>query len=412
MPRLSDFRKSAYRPFGAKPMGQIAISAGHARVRESTIWCQVSERVAGALRTDAGHRHAVKDSVLMMHARSNNTASIPLHRVAVLRSFVQFLAEAGAPVERLVQQSGIPYRALDDVDNYVPSPRFWEFLITAARSQGIPDLGFLVGSRSGADSTDPNLTKLLQRSPTLHHAVMEFCELNNKTISRSRTGVIRGPDGEHARFYHSPSCDRDNPAITQIGWFGLTAVIAAIRIFTGPEWQPHEIGVMPDRAPCDSICEAFPNTRIRRGQEYSYVELENSLLSLPPLTEKTDTLAPSDFDYPSFSDNLVGSLRQVLMTYLHEPKLSIELAAALCHTSKRSLQRRLAESGTSYSKVLEHARYDVASRMLQEPDTTVTDVARQLGYSDPTHFARAFRRIAGVSPRAYRKAQLSRTATG
>jgi AraC-like DNA-binding protein len=88
--------------------------------------------------------------------------------------------------------------------------------------------------------------------------------------------------------------------------------------------------------------------------------LENSLLSLPPLTEKTDTLAPSDSDYPSFSDDLVGSLRQVLMTYLHEPKLSIELAAALCHTSKRSLQRRLAESGTSYSKVLEHARYDVA----------------------------------------------------
>jgi AraC-like DNA-binding protein len=347
-----------------------------------------------------------------MHARSNETGSIPLHRVAVLRPFVQFLAEAGAPVERLVQRSGIPYRAIDDLNNYVPSHRFWAFLVTAARSEGIPDLGFLVGSRYGADSSDPKLSKLLQRSPTFHHALTTFCELNNKTISHCNTGVVRGPDGDHARIYHSPSCDRENPAITQIGWFGLTAVIGTIRIFTGPEWQPREIGVMTNRAPCDAICEEFPNTRIRLGQKYSYVELENSLLSLPPLTEKTDTLGPSDFNYRSFSDGLVGSLRQVLMTYFHEPKLSIELAAALCQTSKRSLQRRLAESGTCYSKVLDHTRYDVASRMLQEPDTTVTDVARLLGYSDPTHFARAFRRIAGVSPRAYRKTHMARTGTG
>lgn len=347
-----------------------------------------------------------------MHASSHDTESIPLHRVAVLRPFVEFLAEAGAPVERLVRQSGIPYRALDDLNNYVPSHRFWAFLVTAARSEGIPNLGFLVGSRYGADSSDPKLTKLLQRSPTFHHALLEFCELNNRTISHCDMGVIRGPDGEHARFYHRPSCDRENPAIVQIGWFGLTAIIGTIRIFAGPEWQPSEIGVMTNRAPCDSICEELPNTRIRLGQKYSYVALDNSLLSLPPLTERTDSLSPSDFNYHSFSDDFVGSLKQVLTTYVHEPKPSIELAAALCQTSKRSLQRRLAESGTCYSKVREHTRFDVASRMLQEPDTTVTDVARLLGYSDPTHFARAFRRIAGVSPQAYRKAYLSRTGTG
>jgi hypothetical protein len=77
--------------------------------------------VADALRTDAGNRHAVKDRILIMDPHSNKTASIPLHRVAVLRPFVQVLAEAGAPVERFVQQSGIPYRAIDDLNNYVPS---------------------------------------------------------------------------------------------------------------------------------------------------------------------------------------------------------------------------------------------------------------------------------------------------
>jgi len=51
--------------------------------------------------------------------------------------------------------------------------------------------------------------------------------------------------------------------------------------------------------------------------------------------------------------------------------------------------------------VLNHARFRVASRMLQDPGMRVTDVAHRLGYSDVAHFSRAFRRIAGVSPSEY-----------
>ena len=101
--------------------------------------------------------------------------------------------------------------------------------------------------------------------------------------------------------------------------------------------------------------------------------------------------------------DFAGSLKQVLRTYAQESDLTIEVASELCNTSKRSLQRRLAETGTRYSEVLDQVRFDAARGLRRDPGMKVTDVAHTLGYSDSAHFSRAFRRIAGVSPRAYRQ---------
>jgi AraC-like DNA-binding protein len=83
--------------------------------------------------------------------------------------------------------------------------------------------------------------------------------------------------------------------------------------------------------------------------------------------------------------------------------MSIEVDAALCNTSKRTLQRRLKEMGSHYHEVLSHARFRVASQMLQNTGMTVTDIGSRLGHSDVVHFARAFQRMAGVTPQVYRQ---------
>ena len=46
-------------------------------------------------------------------------------------------------------------------------------------------------------------------------------------------------------------------------------------------------------------------------------------------------------------------------------------------------------------------RYETTLDLLQDPENTITDVASLPGYSDPSHFSRAFRRIAGISPGEY-----------
>ncbi len=43
-----------------------------------------------------------------------------------------------------------------------------------------------------------------------------------------------------------------------------------------------------------------------------------------------------------------------------------------------------------------------AAQQLQQPGVTIKQVAAETGFSDPFHFSRVFRKVLGVSPRAFR----------
>jgi len=72
--------------------------------------------------------------------------------------------------------------------------------------------------------------------------------------------------------------------------------------------------------------------------------------------------------------------------------------------SSRKLQRRLESAGTTFNTLLNEIRQDLAQKYLKEQDTTMTEIAFLLGFSESSAFSRAFRRWMGVSPSAYRKA--------
>ena len=177
--------------------------------------------------------------------RTGTTGSLPLHRVAVVRPFAEFLTGIGTPVEQGFRQAGLPYIALENIDNYVPSHRFWKFLVNMARTEGVMDLGFRVGERYGANSPDPHMTELLQQSPTVYSGLLKASNLSNRTISHCHVGILQPPDLGYACFYHVPSCSADNPAIEQIGWFGIMALIGMVREYAGPQWQPGDRDLDP-----------------------------------------------------------------------------------------------------------------------------------------------------------------------
>src|SRR4051812_33537285 len=83
--------------------------------------------------------------------------------------------------------------------------------------------------------------------------------------------------------------------------------------------------------------------------------------------------------------------------------LTVAVVARALASSPRQLQRAFEEVGkTSFSSFLREARLRNAAQLLSRQPLTVRQVALLVGYRQPAHFAKAFRRRYGVTPAQYR----------
>jgi len=79
-----------------------------------------------------------------------------------------------------------------------------------------------------------------------------------------------------------------------------------------------------------------------------------------------------------------------------------ELSRALC-ISARTLRRRLLSEGTSYQRVFDDVRCNLAKHYLQDTRMTSNDIATALGFSDSANFRHAFRKWSGQCPSEFRR---------
>jgi transcriptional regulator GlxA family with amidase domain len=85
--------------------------------------------------------------------------------------------------------------------------------------------------------------------------------------------------------------------------------------------------------------------------------------------------------------------------------LQVDDVARRIATSRRQLQRVFEEIGeTTFREHLTRLRMTRAAEMLGSP-MAIRDIAQQVGYRQPAQFAKAFRRVHGVTPSAYRNGE-------
>ena len=85
----------------------------------------------------------------------------------------------------------------------------------------------------------------------------------------------------------------------------------------------------------------------------------------------------------------------------------IDSVAAIAGLAPRTLQRRLTETGWTFSALLRRARMRAASQLLVDPAVTLAEIGYCCGYADQAHFQRDFRRMTNMTPNAFRRQALA-----
>ncbi|XXX72823.1 helix-turn-helix transcriptional regulator [Sorangium sp. So ce134] len=83
-----------------------------------------------------------------------------------------------------------------------------------------------------------------------------------------------------------------------------------------------------------------------------------------------------------------------------EPSASV--VARQFGTSERTLRRHLEDEGTTLRQIVAEVRRHTAEELLRESDTSTSEIAFLLGFSEVTAFARAFKRWSGRTPGQFR----------
>jgi len=110
---------------------------------------------------------------------------------------------------------------------------------------------------------------------------------------------------------------------------------------------------------------------------------------------------------PSGSPSLPGFKLQQISTWLAEhlaEDFNLDRLAAQAGVSKFYFTRLFKNAmGVSPSRYLLTLRMNEARRLLRETKRSVVDIALDVGFANPSHFARFFRRETGLPPSDYRQ---------
>lgn len=98
-------------------------------------------------------------------------------------------------------------------------------------------------------------------------------------------------------------------------------------------------------------------------------------------------------------------VENALLELLPSGRTQIDDIASELAISRRSLQRRLSEEGTSWLDILNSERMRLSLHYLKNTNLNAAEVSFLLGFEDPNSFFRAFRRWTDATPEAWREAQ-------
>jgi AraC-like DNA-binding protein len=305
-------------------------------------------------------------------------------------------------VGKLLAEARLPESILDDPETLIPERPLWLLAERGASTQGIDGFGFLVWESGGVETVD-GLLSVLRQSPSPYNALSRFCEIVREESSDARFWLTAGAN---EIWFCREGIHQITVGRWEIEQYVLGVMAHIVQSLVGRNWQPAKVLLQAVETPGIEDCEMLSNAIVHVGQSLTAVAVSNSWLDRSLGSQSPNATAQFPKTLTIAEHSVIGfteSLQQALVPYVGSScPPDIAVAAEIAGVSARTLQRRLADDGLSYSRLLDRLRFRASLPLLNEAGNSLTNIAYDLGYSDPAHFTRAFRRWSGMTPSAYR----------
>jgi AraC-like DNA-binding protein len=264
-----------------------------------------------------------------------------------------------------------------------------EFLgIRLAQHFDLRELGLLYYVQASSETLGDALRRAA-RYCTIHNEGVNITYRQSEYISMTceYVGVARTADRHQMEFF-------------------IATLVRLCRQLTGRQLCPSRIQLMHRRTEVPPEFRTFFGCDIVFGSDidevaypkaYAYLPVVDADLYLNSLLVKYCDEALSNRRKMSGAWRL--GVENAIAPLLPHGQARISEISQRLGVSPRTLERRLACEGMTFSRVLDELRFDLARRYLQERDLPISEVAWLLGYRETSAFNHAFKRWTGKTPK-------------
>jgi AraC-like DNA-binding protein len=323
-------------------------------------------------------------------------------RVAALAGIVPLLRARGLNPAKVLAHVGLSPNALDRPDNTIHYRTGGQLLRDCAEAMDCVHFGLLVGQQNGIHSLGI-LGEMMRCSPTVHAALRSL--ILNMHI-QTRGGVpIHNIEGDAATLGYA-IYQRDMPGAIQVYDLVMAYEFNVLQALCGSRFLPDEVSFSHAKPKNIRPYRQFFHAPLRFDAEHSEIRFAKTWLgkSLPDHDAGRHRRLQRELAVQLMMepDDYAEQVRRALRTMVPAGRASETAIAEMMSLPVRTLRWHLARQGTTFRKLAEAVRSDIARQLLSDTDMTASEIAESLDYADASAFTRAFQRWTGASPAAWR----------
>jgi AraC-like DNA-binding protein len=317
---------------------------------------------------------------------------------STISPIVDYVKEAGGSVKRVFRAAELPIRIVEKTDMLIPLRDQFRLVECAARELGDDALPARLATLAGIDGLG-QYGQMFVAHATLGDAIQKGNEIFTSLLQSATCMSLRVHNRIALwtyRVIEPTPIGRQKNEILALGY-----MLQLLRYFIGPEWTPMRAELTGTSLYGRATIESLFRCQISLGSIAS-VTFTADHLDAPNPAPSVKAPPPTCQRLPA-SEDFIGYLEELIMLNLLEGRPQREAIAHRLNMSVRTFHRRLSEHNTSFGELTRAILERQATELLRNKEMPVSQIAYELGYSDPAHFTRAFAHWFGEAPQSWRR---------